>query len=184
MAELRNRRLEQFSQLLAIGMPAVDAHAKSGYRRDKGNASKAARRPEVVQRVKEIQAADPQRQALARGDVELTGVAATRVALEGAIQASNWSAAGSIAVAMAKADGSFEQLQSDKPLSREEIVRQADALGPVMGLSARMACPHGSFERLVPPDRDIQLAEIGLANWFSEGQLAELGRRLVGRVRR
>jgi uncharacterized small protein (DUF1192 family) len=54
MPVLTNPKHELFAQGLAMGMSAVDAHEAAGYKRDDGNASKWAAKPEVQARVQEI----------------------------------------------------------------------------------------------------------------------------------
>jgi phage terminase small subunit len=54
MPALNNHRRELFAQLLFQGFSAVDAYAKSGYKRHDGNACTLAKNPEVQARLEEI----------------------------------------------------------------------------------------------------------------------------------
>lgn len=54
MPVLKNAKHERFAQGLAQGKTATDAHEAAGFKRDDGNASKLAARPEVQARVQEI----------------------------------------------------------------------------------------------------------------------------------
>jgi phage terminase small subunit len=51
---LKNPRRERFSQLLASGKTATDAHEEAGYRRDDGNSSRLSKSEEITGRVQEI----------------------------------------------------------------------------------------------------------------------------------
>ena len=52
---LRNTRHERFCQLVLQGESAIDAHVKAGYARDDGNATRLAKNPKVMERVRELQ---------------------------------------------------------------------------------------------------------------------------------
>src|SRR5262249_51569771 len=54
MPVLGNPRHERFAQLLAQGKTATDAHELAGYRRNDGNASTLAQRPDIQVRLKAI----------------------------------------------------------------------------------------------------------------------------------
>lgn len=54
MPVLKNAKHERFAQGVAEGKTATDAHEAAGFKRNDGNASKLAARPEVRARVKEI----------------------------------------------------------------------------------------------------------------------------------
>ena len=54
MPVLKNARHERFAQELAKGRSAVDAHEAAGFKRNDGNASKLASKPDIQARVKEI----------------------------------------------------------------------------------------------------------------------------------
>jgi phage terminase small subunit len=61
MPVLDNVKHERFAQLLAQGKTATDAHEAAGFKRNDGNASKLAARPDVQARVKEITGAAAER---------------------------------------------------------------------------------------------------------------------------
>jgi phage terminase small subunit len=56
MPVLSNPKHERFAQELAKGKTAFEAHEAAGYKPDRGNASKLAANPDVVERVQQITA--------------------------------------------------------------------------------------------------------------------------------
>lgn len=72
MPVLSNAKHELFAQGIAKGSTVTDAHAAAGFKRNDGNASKLAARPEIQARVKEITGAAAER----------AGVTAERVLAE------------------------------------------------------------------------------------------------------
>jgi hypothetical protein len=54
MPDRSNQRHERFAQLLAEGLPAAEAHAKAGYKPNRGNAAQLAKHPDVQARLKQI----------------------------------------------------------------------------------------------------------------------------------
>lgn len=61
MPVLSNARHERFAQAIAEGKTAIEAHEIAGFKPDDGNASKLARKPDVVKRVQEITGAAAER---------------------------------------------------------------------------------------------------------------------------
>jgi hypothetical protein len=182
MPELKDARLEQFSKLLATGMEAATAYAKVGYRPDRSNASKAARRPDVQARVQELQREEAERRALARGDgAEETGERLLRLAAEKALATGNLSALVQAAKEIGASDGSLEALAAERepPATVEDMIQIAARHGPTWVLALQIMAVKDSFAER--PDSDIEVCEEGLSRWFSERQLAELGRRLLSR---
>ncbi len=57
MPILKNARHERFAQELATGKSLLEAHRLAGYGGDDGNATRLSQRPEVAERVRELQAA-------------------------------------------------------------------------------------------------------------------------------
>jgi hypothetical protein len=66
MPVLKNPRHERFAQFLASGKTATDAYEEAGYKRNDGNSSVAANRPEITARVKEIKGIAADRAAVTR----------------------------------------------------------------------------------------------------------------------
>ena len=181
MPALKNARHERFAKLVAMGMEAFKAHGEAGFRADRSNAIKLKNKPHVKARIEELQAEHAEREDLARGEIEgATGADDLRRVLQGAIAASNWSAAATAARHLAEADGSLAKLapSATHNASREELCRALDAFGPVAGLAGRMLFSPGAFRSANADDADIALAAAGLAKWFSPAQLQTLGRRL------
>jgi len=54
MAPLPNHRHERFVQLLAEGLSAAEAHARAGYKPNRGNAAQLAKHPDIQARLKQI----------------------------------------------------------------------------------------------------------------------------------
>ena len=55
MAVLSNARWELVAQNLATGSGETDAHEMAGYKRNRGNASSMCSKPEIRERVRELQ---------------------------------------------------------------------------------------------------------------------------------
>jgi phage terminase small subunit len=64
MPVLKNPRHERFTQLLASGKTATEAHQLAGFKRDRGNASRLATDPEIQGRVQQITAVGAERAAV------------------------------------------------------------------------------------------------------------------------
>jgi hypothetical protein len=76
MAELADKRREQFCRLRSTGMKQAEAYAKAGYRTgDRSNSSKLEQQPEIAERILELRAEEFQRQASLRLQAaELPGI--------------------------------------------------------------------------------------------------------------
>jgi hypothetical protein len=180
MAELKDTRRERFAQLLSLGMDALKAHGQAGYRADKSNASKLARRPDVAARVEELVAAEEQRLAQARGDgASETGEQLLRLAAQKAIATGNLVALVQAGKQIGESDGSLDALSNDREQSVEEILASIDRHGdPLTSLAVRMIAPLTSFERPVRTAEDLELIVRGLDHYLG-GQLPELAARLA-----
>ena len=161
MAELPDRRKEQFARLLAAGMKQAEAYVKAGYRAaDRSNASKAANAADVVTRVEELEAEETIRQARLkqeRGD--LSGLEELKKAISGASAAGNWAAVVSGAKVLGDADGSLEALgaeASHRPLTIRQMLDQAREISPIMWLAVAEALMlwDGENNRPMPPWTD------------------------------
>jgi phage terminase small subunit len=64
MPVLKNPRHERFTQLLASGKTATEAHQLAGFKLDRGNASRLATDPEIQGRVQQITAVGAERAAV------------------------------------------------------------------------------------------------------------------------
>jgi phage terminase small subunit len=67
MPVLKNAKYELFAQNLAQGMKQADAHEKAGFKRNDGNASKLAAKPEIDARIKELKEIGAEKAAVAIG---------------------------------------------------------------------------------------------------------------------
>ena len=67
MSVLKNAKYELFAQYLAQGMKQADAHEKAGFKRNDGNASKLAAKPEIDARIKELKDIGAEKAAVAIG---------------------------------------------------------------------------------------------------------------------
>ena len=67
MSVLKNAKYELFAQYLAQGMKQADAHEKAGFKRNDGNASKLAAKPEIDARIKELKEIGAEKAAVAIG---------------------------------------------------------------------------------------------------------------------
>ena len=67
MPVLKNAKYELFAQYLAQGMKQADAHEKAGFKRNDGNASKLAAKPEIDARIKELKEIGAEKAAVAIG---------------------------------------------------------------------------------------------------------------------
>ena len=161
MAELVDKRKEQFAQLLSLGMAQAEAYVKAGYRTaDRSNASKLARDPEILIRVEEKKAEETIRQARLkeeRGD--LSGLEELKKAIAGAAAAGNWAAVVSGAKVLGDADGSLEALGAEasrRPLTIRQMLDQAKDIGPGMWLVVAEALMlwDGENNRPLPPWTD------------------------------
>src|SRR4029453_7319250 len=110
MAELADKRREQFCRLRSTGMKQAEAYAKAGYRTgDRSNASKLEQQEEIAERIAELRAEEFQRQQQIRLQAaELPGIDELKRALAGAAAAGQWSAVVSAAKALAEGDGSLD----------------------------------------------------------------------------
>lgn len=158
MAELVDKRREQFAKLLAVGMRQGEAYGRAGYRAaDRSNASKLAREPDIIQRVSELKAEEAERQAKLRMQAgERDGLTELKAATAGAVAAGNWSAAIQGAHKLAEADGSLDALgleASRKPLSVKQMLGLAKDIGPGMWLAVAEALLlwDGENNRPMPP---------------------------------
>jgi hypothetical protein len=139
MAKLVDARREQFAKLLAAGMAQGEAYQKAGYRAgDRSNASKAARDPEIVERVAELRGEEAQRQAELRAAAgEQSGLDELKRAIAGAATSGNWAAVVAGAKVLGEADGSFDELGAEasrRPLTLAEILKAARELDPTLHL--------------------------------------------------
>jgi hypothetical protein len=120
---------ERFATLLSVGVAQGEAYERSGWRRDKSNASKRALAPRVVERVAELRMAEAERAARLRTEAgALEGVDELRKALIGAANAGQWSAAVSAAKHLSELDGSGAQLNPDKPMTVKEMLNLAEEI--------------------------------------------------------
>lgn len=55
MPILQDPKREKFAQLLARGIPTIDAYVRAGYKRNTGNATALKKKPDMVARVEELQ---------------------------------------------------------------------------------------------------------------------------------
>ena len=67
MPVLKNAKYELFAQYLAQGLKQADAHEKAGFKRNDGNASKLAAKPEIDARIKELKEIGAEKAAVAIG---------------------------------------------------------------------------------------------------------------------
>ena len=67
MSVLKNAKYELFAQYLAQGLKQADAHEKAGFKRNDGNASKLAAKPEIDARIKELKEIGAEKAAVAIG---------------------------------------------------------------------------------------------------------------------
>ena len=67
MTVLKNAKYELFAQYLAQGLKQADAHEKAGFKRNDGNASKLAAKPEIDARIKELKEIGAEKAAVAIG---------------------------------------------------------------------------------------------------------------------
>jgi hypothetical protein len=175
-------RYEKLAQLLALGMDANKAYQQAGFAPDRSNAAKAAKRPDVAARVRELIEAEEQRLAQARGDgVTETGEQLLRLAAQRALATGNLVALVQAGKQIGESDGSLDALAPNGTDDRspEELCRSLDKHGPVAALAGRMLFVPVDFKPANAGDADIDLAAAGLARWFSAAQLRALGQRLL-----
>lgn len=67
MPVLKHAKYELFAQNVAQGMKQADAHEKAGFKRNDGNASKLAAKPEIDARIKELKEIGAEKAAVAIG---------------------------------------------------------------------------------------------------------------------
>jgi hypothetical protein len=139
MAELPDKRKEQFCRLLSTGMKQAEAYVKAGYRAaDRSNASKLAREPEIVQRVAELQGEEAQRQAELRVAAgEQSSLDELKRAIAGAATSGNWAAVVAGSKVLGEADGSFDAIGADaerRPLTLGEMLKLSREIDPSWAL--------------------------------------------------
>ena len=106
MGPLKNSKRERFCQLRLEGKTLEQAYAGAGYNPDKGAACRMAKKPDIIQRMRELHVS-----ALAKSEVTVESIAAQLDADRAlAIKQKNPSAAVSATVAKAKLYG----LMTDK----------------------------------------------------------------------
>jgi hypothetical protein len=167
-------------------MRQAAAYKAAGYRTgDKSNASKLDREEAIRERIEELMREQEQRERLVRGDANGSHTELMLQTAMKAIAAGQYGPAGQMLAKLADAAGELAALNpanTEKP-SREEMLRRARDLGPLMNAAAKSVVAWDSFER--PPESDEDLQEI--ARGLSQGvvrlhDLAELLAARAGRL--
>jgi hypothetical protein len=161
MAELADKRREQFCKLRAVGTKQAEAYSRAGYRTgDRSNASKLEQHPEISERITELRAEELQRQQQIRlQSAERDGLTELKAAIAGAAATGNWAAVVSGSKALGEADGSLDALrQPDEKMTIGEMLSLAVELDPGFRLWAivaeRLMLIDGKTGKAMPPWTD------------------------------